>query len=442
MQPIAAETASHESNSSHRFQRQATAALSRLQGSLRALISSVPADVRRATDLERALSLDRMVAWSVYRTAIEPDPMAAGALVPGPGRMASFLTAAGRAGIKHELIAEARSAFTEFESLVAEQAGDRGSFNSMVQNFASELSGHEYVKARRQAFRSVKAVFGLQVRTRLNTHVYFPDPKGEYLSALVVRGTVGLRALRPDFIRPEFRYRQNEIGFRTGKDPHAPRFGEMHAIGKDLVELAGNRASQPSGVGFLPEYSTNPPPGVRITAADSPEDEIIIRIEPQGLGNSGAVSYYMPSLHPRAKRLDDTTDDLKTDNGMFSPTEVLITDMLIHDDALPGTTPEVAVYCDTRASGVSWEAAQPYRLPPRETFSMLGRGLGALHSPDVPDYPKILDDLLGRCKADPTRFRCYRSRIEYPLLHSVVSMRVPISETPGNGAASRVGREY
>ncbi|MCC6320149.1 MAG: hypothetical protein IT438_01790 [Phycisphaerales bacterium] len=410
------------------------AALSRLQGALRTLISDVPADVRRAADLERALVLDRMVAWSVYRTAFEPDPMAAGALVPGPGRMSSFLAAAARVGIRGELIDEARSAFSEFETLVTEQAGDRSSFNSMVQNFAGELIASEYIKVRRQAFRSARAILGLQVRTRLNTHVYFPDASGTYLSALVVRGTVGLRALRPDFIRPEMRYRQNEIGFRTGKDAHAPRFGDMHAIGMDLVELAGDGRSRPSGVGFLPEYSTNPPPSVRLSASAPPSEEIIVRIEPRGLGNSSAVTYLMPSLHPRAKRLDDDTDDLKTDNGMLSPTEVLVTDMLVHDDVLRGVTPEIGVFCDSRASGVSWKDAQPYRLPPNDSFSLLGRGLGTVSSPDVPNYPRILEDLLKRCNVDPARLRCYRLRIEYPILHSIVSMRVPLAGSAGDGS--------
>lgn len=407
------------------FCREATRILSRLQGTLRALISNAPASVRRPTDLERAFALNRMVAWSVYRTALEPDPMAAGVLVPGTGRMSSFLAAADRAGVRQELIAEARSAFNDFEAFVAAQAGDRNSFISMVQNFTGDPLAQEYLRARRQAFRGARMVFGLQVRTRINTHVYFPDCRGEYVSALVLRGTLGLRALRPDFIRPEFRYRQNELGFRTGKGSYAPRFGEMHAIGTDLVDLTGDGQYPPSGVGFLPEYSTNPPPNFHFFAAPTSSEEIIVRIEPRGLGTTGAVSYYIPSLHPRAKRIDDDTDDLKTDSGILSPTEVLVTDMLIHDDVSPHVTPEVAVLCDTRASKFSWDDARAYQLHPKEAFTPLGRGLGVVHTPDVPDYPAILEDLFNRCKVDSTRLRCYRSRIEYPMLHSVVSMRIP-----------------
>src|SRR5687767_105270 len=99
------------------FTQQASDALRQLRASLVELLPAIPKDVRRPTDLQRALKLDSTLSWQVFRLAESPDPMSIAALVPGPASMKKFLDAAKRQ-VPNDLVSSTAEAFARFEKIV------------------------------------------------------------------------------------------------------------------------------------------------------------------------------------------------------------------------------------------------------------------------------------------------------------------------------------
>jgi hypothetical protein len=107
-----------------------------------------------------------------------------------------------------------------------------------------------------------------------------------------------------------------------------------------------------------------------------------------------------------------------------TPAEVLQFDAFLHRDVYPNAVPSVRVY-DTSFEGVA-DANNPARdidvLDVIESVDPLGEGLAACRSRDVPRYPELLRHVYGRLGWDESAFRGFRSRVEYPIYGSQLTM--------------------
>jgi hypothetical protein len=109
---------------------------------------------------------------------------------------------------------------------------------------------------------------------------------------------------------------------------------------------------------------------------------------------------------------------------VVTPAKVLQFDVLVHADLYPGGGPELRLY-DTAFEGVASPndpAREIDRLDMLESIEPLGAGAQRFRSADVPRYAGLVRHVFERMRWDPSKFRGYRARVDYPVYGSQVMM--------------------
>ena len=400
---------------------EAVSVLGELRVALGAVVRSVAGSPRRATDLQKALKIDSKLAWALFKVATAPDPLAAGVFVPGTGPMAKVLGAAAKKGVPREAIDRARAAHERFEAMVERHAGDRASFDSMITDLAGEPSDSMDLVGKRTAFRANGRLWGVQARCGMSCSII--QPSGELpggLDAIRLTGRLGLRQLRAGkTMRTEFRTRVTQ---NAGTDSAVGIGRQVPIDPEGILDDAG-------GISLLRPFCSLPLPEFRseIDAEGWLRTELMSR----GLGNTAAVDYFMGSvLYGYMPSLVGTPDGPRWFSLIATPMEVVYQDLLIHDDAFaasdPGT-PVVRVFGTAATPGNpdSWRFREEDQLPVQERIDEIGRGVEALSTPDVPQYPEMAAYAMEKCGWDPFRFRVFRCRVEYPVQFSLLRIEFP-----------------
>lgn len=69
-----------------------------------------------------------------------------------------------------------------------------------------------------------------------------------------------------------------------------------------------------------------------------------------------------------------------------------------------------------------------FELPVKEHPEYLGTSLAAMRAGDVPNHSDMLRKVLTEMGWGNTRFDIYRVRVPYPIMHSVIYLRVAVWE--------------
>jgi hypothetical protein len=115
------------------------------------------------------------------------------------------------------------------------------------------------------------------------------------------------------------------------------------------------------------------------------------------------------------------------------PCRVLLADLLIHDDLFPGAEPIVSSTLQGITSGGRRPDLPEFQLDRIDLDLPLvstGRGIDALSTPDVPDYPRILRTVFDRRGLKPERFRGYRLRVVNPVPLVSYTLWIPLPPPP------------
>lgn len=116
------------------------------------------------------------------------------------------------------------------------------------------------------------------------------------------------------------------------------------------------------------------------------------------------------------------------------PCEVLVMDLVIHEEALGSLNPLVGCYCDMFNGNQLPEVLDTYnRLPLNENMVYLGKGLPVLRSSDIDRHSEMYSAVFDNLGWDPQRFEVYRCRISFPVMLSSVLVRFELPESEGNG---------
>ena len=91
--------------------------------------------------------------------------------------------------------------------------------------------------------------------------------------------------------------------------------------------------------------------------------------------------------------------------------------------------PEMRVLINRRDAGAWPGDDRSVLLPVQETASRAGRGAAAVSAPEAPHYPEMITHITRRLGWDSDHLLLFRSRIEHPVLNSVVWMRFDLSHT-------------
>jgi len=366
-----------------------------LSESLSGVIGALADTPRRPNALARELAVNRAVASRVLSAIGKRDPMEVLHVVPGPEPLRKLVRAAARKGVPAELTAAAESAITAFERLIRDDAGNRAALDALISSSLPGARERFEVSSRYAVYKGLSQLKGVQAEHWLGTAVVAPSPDDELKHDLTwLNGAVALQRLRPGAaVRFAYRYRNSEGDSGTDEE------------------------EAPLSVVPLDEFCLHPPARLQIEQAGNalhytlPEDL---------LGPRQVVDMFVVDHHPAAMRRAPV-DGPRQQTSLFIepavPVASLTFDVLLHEDVFADWRPELIVF-DTGYDGfanVNDPSRDIDRIAVHESIEVMGAGGDRLHLAEVPSYLAMLRHLGERFDWDLSRFRCYRTRIRYPV---------------------------
>jgi hypothetical protein len=379
---------------------------SELARAVRAVIDAVPGGPNGPADLARTLGIDKVLASRLLKAARNRDPMAALYHMPGPDPLRRVLRGASSRGVPKELLAGAKQAVDQFETLIRREAGDRSALAAMISAWLPEARAEFELRRKQTAFRAMSELKGSAMETSLATVVLHPSEDQTHLDVIWIFGLFGLRRLRAGC---------------------TVRFASRRLTRDDAGRLPRTLDGVPVD-GFdglrLEEFCSSPPAKLRVertgevvhyTLGDdafgprSATDLVFVEVNRAELGR------YIPASEGRRRYVFAEVS---------TPVRLLVFDALLHEDVFPGVDPGLYIY-DTAFEGVADvndRARDGDRLDLRESIQPLGQGIARFRTTEVPRYAELLRHVCSKLGWDGERFRGYRCRIDYPIYGTQVAM--------------------
>lgn len=371
----------------------------RLQNAIRRIIAAAQVNGIKAMDLRRVFDLNYALAWQLHSLASQPDLRLAARVVPKRKAMERFLLAAERLTTA-ELVQEARAAYDAFELTVVKHAEDRESFDAMV-TLQGPRDAAGLRKIRRNAHRANAIAWGITSRCVTYTCIVHERPTGE-IEGLLIYGHLGVQRLCTDtalFLPAPTRY-ANKPNEDTAPD-----------------DLAWE---------FIENACSSPLPQVKHTMGRDRSRHIFVQLE--GLGKQSEAQVYW--------RLFKPTMPASMDSPMHPicmrcavPAELMLIDLLvprawIRGDPIIESRMGTAEGYDIWARDLERQAGLPFE----NDGSFLGHSFSSLHSPAAPHYADLVQSEIARIGWSEDAFAIFRCEVQYPLLHSLVELRVKSAE--------------
>ena len=386
--------------------------LQRLRGALTDALTGLALDPSRPQGLARSLGLHRNLAWKVSKIVTGSDVFAAVTHIPGRGGREILLKALEKARARGDDLARIRTALEDFDRLIDEHAGDRGTLEFVAGGLGPGASQREaMLQARRLAFRGNSVIWGLQARVNLGLSLLAPsahDPRR--VDLVQVNGLVDFRALRPDVVWPLFR----RTVWGEGHPEH-PLDGEPLAP----VPEAGD-------VPLLLDFCSPDLPPLEVVHS---ELETTYWLPARKVGRTGELTCIYGSLvrgigSQHASGADRTCEMVA---NLVTPVELLHLDLLVHDSLAWARDPRATVtsLLERRAEAAPVGDGR-MRLPIDEPVHELGLGPGTTATPHLPSYRELLAFVFARTGWDPAEFRGYRYLLEHPPVPARVSLSMDL----------------
>jgi len=388
----------HQTDGVH-FEQAARDAMEGLGSALAELLAALPDRVDRAVDVERALELDKKLAWQVFRLARAQTPTEV-AKVPAARSVQRLLSQAKRRRLPAAAIERVRDAFERFEAFAATQAGDREALASMVRSIADDSDEQEETRLRRSLFRGNAQVWGLRMRQFVRSTIFLP-PRDDPRAA---RGEIMLSAhLDLEQIRP---------------DSHAAIVSWARPSGQPAKD--GTHDVEPSFT-LHEEFCSRPLPRMvqRPSVGTGVETELVLG----AVGRPGAATLYTSQSLPLVR-----TDELKrfeTNNIFCIPVESVTFDVLIPAGWSDPAAATAACYGRRYHPEHVFEKRPADLLPQRASLARLGEFQGTM--PEVKGAPSHADavaEVLRHAGHAGTPFDVYRCTAKFPVLHTLLSLTI------------------
>jgi hypothetical protein len=402
--------------SSTSFESHAEQVVLRLRTALGAIIDGLPGSVRRPHELQKALGIDKNLAWRIVRVVEAKDAFELGRHIPGRSAMRSFLNAAADC-VDETLIEAAQKADEGFERLIELHAGDRASMLMMMAGCARRGREQVDVAHRKAAFQGMSYIWGVQASAQLKTDIVHPSAEHRgFLDIASLRGFIGLRRMRPNVPWVIARGRSSDDDGVV----RSPMVREPidTCSGSDQVPLLRRFCSQP-----LPQFR-------RIVCEHGFVDDELVE---GPIGNMGAVTCVTGEVvRNLGSYYRDEHNRWGTVNArLHTPCEVLVFDQFVHEDMFGRIQPKVGLHSDL--SGRMWipvVARERDRLAVQVTAEYLGKGPSVAYTPHVPRYSEMLRYVFGKLGWDGERCDVYRVVMKYPVVPSTIAMTHELPEAP------------
>jgi hypothetical protein len=400
------------------FESEATELLRNLQGALRTVIARLPQPVARSTDLQKMLQLDTKLAWQLYKFSESESVFGNSVILPGILPLQRFLLAAGKRGVDETDLKAVRKYFAEFEKFVANRAGSRASFNSMVgagNNDARALDLYH----RKAVFRAAAHFQGVQTDTHCITQILHPSltvPGKWDLATLSYK--IGVHRLRPDVRVKLASIHKNAPGADlAGKggqgswsEPLSKNNGDEHAIATLLSDFCSNGSAE------------------MILTHDN-QDTLTVELAASGIGKKACTDWAFGVVERAVDLQPNEFATLPFFVNIASAVQTLVLDFIFcgMNDAEATTTVNAYVGFGSDAAGAP---ESDRKLALTEKVQYLGTGVDSLHEPLAPRLPEMIQCACTNLRWDPRQMKAYRCRVEYPFLGSHIHVKFDFQSPP------------
>lgn len=379
-------------------------AFGEVAGSLRELVGALPGKIDRAVDVERALRIDKRLAWQVFRLSRSGD-LRESVNVPAKSSIERLSMAAAKVGVAESVIRGVDEAHSEFERFTREHAGDRDTLLTMISGSPSARDEQLELRVREGLFRGNAHVWGVRVGSLTRTTVMLPGSAGgSGCDELVVSSVGQIEQLRDD-----------------GRAAYKLWIRRTPKQGEALKPVEG---SEPT-FSILENFCSRPIP--QLTQQWSNEvGGLETEIRLPCIGKTGAADLCFAHLVVDAAAEADLP--LQANAFMTSPIREMTYDMMVPVGWTDVSSARFACFGNRYRPARAFEKHSEDRMPLALPVAYLGRLRGRFPSTPVsPRHGEAVGEAMSKFAppgaADLT-FDCFRCVIEYPIMHTLVSLAV------------------
>jgi hypothetical protein len=363
-----------------------------VQGSVTALLASLPARNRSATGLSRWLSLKVPLCYRFIASASQSaDPCTALKAMPGVQGFRMVLDACAKAEVEASILQPVYAAVNELEDLIA-QGG--GSLRKLLDELnagtpaADEVSLTDKHEGRRAVFERMRNLLDCSMDGLVAVRIYSPAKQPMFADDLDLCASLG----RVGFLR------------RTASMPfvlsiNADGFAQMQAQRQTCL---------------IEEFCSQPVPR---TTLESREDSTMVVVDME-FEQRAPFDVFIGPL--RATHLGEDSpqgSQLISRLAVNCPSRWLLHDIFLPRAWMAGKTMRTGVYMSSVHTSVRHAASQWYaRLPFTHTPGHLGRGLSAVESDLYPRQRELCDWTFKAAGLDPADYVGFRLEVHYPVL--------------------------
>lgn len=385
---------------------------------LAAVVESVCGGRPRAQDITDTFGIYRKLGWQIWNVVYADDPLAAIRHLPNPRTLRVWHEAMQSKGISGELIARLDEAIAQFHRSVKSHADDREMLEMLVESNAEALDEASAARWRKQAFTGNAYTWGVRAKCMLACAIIFPSAtRDAFFDMVRVQGLIGLVRTRPGVRWP---FAQLLIRDSEGKKlPHG-----REPLTPDAASV------RETGVPLLEEFCSRPLPRVQRVPGNMGmvQDELL----PGEIGQSAAADVVTGEILREVSNAwaDEPGHTSSFGTGVRTPTELLVSDQLVHRDLYPGVHRELHVFGELMTQ---LSRDERDRIPVPETVQHLGRVSDGISTADVPRHGEMLARVMKLAGLNPDDFEAYRVRMRYPPLPVSVIVRHEMPVRPQKG---------
>lgn len=363
----------------------------------------------------RILEVDKVLMSRVLKALRAGDTLSGLSAMPGPEPLRRLVAQSTSKKLLRPGLAErALAAIEGYERLIKHTLGDRSRLDSLLSAWAPGARPEFELRRKQAAFKALSQIKGVQAEINHASVLLSPSKDPGRIDVVWVTGVLGLMRLRPG---ASLTFASRRVS--TGE-------AVRQALGLD------GRPVDAGASMLVEEFCSRPTPRLSVQRV---EQSVFYGLEDEALGAADAVDLVYAEVNR-----DEIPRYVARGSGrrgyFFAevniPCVVLQFDVLMHADLYPGVEPELLLY-DTAFHGVASvndRTRDVDRLDLRETVEPLGGPPlhPRLRSPDVPRYAELVAHAANRARFDLAAFRGFRTRIDYPLYGSQVTMAFAAQE--------------
>ena len=376
-------------------------AVHELRRCLDAVISLLPGQISRASELQHALEVDKALAWRVFNGVECSDAFSAARYLPRSAGIRSFLLAARKKGVEAAPLERVTAAVEALDCVVKSHAGDRKRFDMLLASHSVEGKREADRTHRRTAFEGNSYIWGASADVQFRSAFLAPSATDGFADMANLRGLLGLEFLRPAMSWPVGITWPRQDDMRTSREASIEPLFDMGNASEEVASL------------FFSD------PSLRVEARTSDTGGMQYMVSTGEVGATGAISCVTGDVVRPVGAV--TAEEGSREGGAMAtiscPVRLLILDVLVHRRLFPGVVPEVIVRSD-----VAFGQGLQNNLPVSETATFMGPADGIIRTAEVPRYDEMRSFVFERLGWDHAEFDVYRLRVEYPILSTALAL--------------------